>query len=306
MTIMDLQGMGEDAARKYFEKERWPNGPVCPFCADKDVVRIGGKSVRPGLLRCRECRKQFRVTVGTIFEDSHLPLHIWLKAFALVCASKKGMSAHQMHRMFGITYKSAWFMAHRIRYAMRSGPLAKKMSGIVEVDETHIGGKPRRPWPKGGPLLDPARLKEAAKKKQSVVALVNRDGESRVFPVKRRSSRTLTNLVRQNVDLKISTVMTDEFPAYKRLDKMTRHVVIDHRNHYALPGEINTNAVESFWALMKRGVRGTFHHISKKHMARYCDEFAFRWNNRHISDVERTAVAAKMIEGKRMTYAQVS
>lgn len=299
---LDPMIMTEEQAREYFETARWPNGPVCPRCGGQNVVKLKTTSCRPGVYNCRPCYRHFTVTVGTVFEGSHIRLREWVIALHMMCSSKKGVSAHQIHRMLHITYRSAWFMCHRIRYAMRKGPLADKMRGIVEVDETHIGGKPRRPWPKGGPYLGTDRLKEAAKKKTTVVALVTRGGDARVFPVRHRTSWKLAKLVRENVDLKNSTVMTDEFPSYKRLDKMTNHVVIDHRRHYALPGGINTNTVESFWALLKRGVRGTFHHVSKKHIDRYCDEFAFRWNHRQIEDADRTRAAAKAIEGKRLMY----
>lgn len=294
MTTMEMQGMGEDEARKYFEGERWPNGPVCPFCGDKDVVRIGGRSVRPGLLRCRECRKQFRVTVGTIFEDSHIPLHIWLKAFALVCASKKGVSAHQMHRMFGITYKSAWFMAHRIRHAMTYGPLHKLTGKIVEVDETYVGGKRR--------LGEPPRKSGRGTPKTPVIALVERGGNMRSRVVKNTSGNILRRTMRETID-KGARIMTDDHRGYWGTKAYFRgHSRVRHSKGEYARGDVNVNSAESFFALFKRGLHGTYHHVSKHHLDKYCNEFAFRWNNRNVSDVERTAAAARMIEGKRMTY----
>lgn len=295
----------EEKARAYLEATLWPNGPVCPHCKAMDVYRMTPKagSTKPGragLLRCRSCRKQFTVTVGTIFEGSHIPLNKWLMAVHFLTASKKGMSAHQLHRMLGVTYKAAWFMSHRLRYAVKQDPIRQKLRGTVEVDETYIGGKQEnRP-------LD-MRRRGVMPKKLPVVALVSRAGRVRSFPMRRVSAQNLTDAIRDNVS-KDSAIYTDSHHVYTGVGKHFEkgHKTVNHTNfQYVRPGNIHTNSVESYFSLMKRGIMGTFHHIGGQHLDQYCGEFAFRWNTRKLTDTMRAVVALKMVEGKRLFYKTV-
>jgi transposase-like protein/transcription elongation factor Elf1 len=285
----------EEAARDLIEKMRWPDGPICPHCNSHEAYRLtpaedSDNHGRKGLLKCKACRKQFTVTVGTIFEDSHIPLHKWLMAVYLICSSKKGMSANQLHRMLGITYKSAWFMGHRIRVAMTKSPLAEKLSNIVEVDETYVGGKAKGKRGRG------------AGKKTKVYSLIQRDGEARSFKVDNVKSKTLKKLIKENV-VDTAHVMTDEFKAYNGLEKqIAKHSTINHGKKEYVRGIVHTNFAESYFSLLKRGILGTFHHVSEEHMPRYLSEFDYRWNRRDKNDGERTIEAIQNSKGKRLMY----
>jgi len=257
---------------------------------------MGGNATRPGLYKCYSCRKQFTVTVGTIFEDSKIPLQKWLLAIHLLCASKKGMSAHQLHRMLGITYKSAWFMAHRIRYAMSQPPMAEKMKGIVEVDETYVGGKEHGKRGRPGP----------DSKKTPVVALVERNGNVRSFPVERVTVSNLTPILREHISEE-AELHTDESVVYHFMKKnFAGHEVVNHsKKEYARRQNgklITTNTVEGFHGLLKRGVYGVYHHISRKHLHRYLSEFDFRYNSRSVNDAQRSMLAIHGVGGKRLMY----
>lgn len=289
----------EDAAREFIEKLRWSDSIACAHCACKEIYKLTPKStsvsgVRKGVYKCKKCRKQFTVTVGTIFEDSKIPLHKWLKAFHLVCSSKKGISAHQLHRTLEITYKSAWFMAHRIRYAMTQNPLAGKLKGIVEVDETYVGGKSRQ-----------HRRGRGSERKTPVVALVERNGNIKTKVVERVTAKELKSAIRDNVHKK-STIMTDEWRSYRGIGKEFKggHKVVNHGMGEYVRGDVYTNTAESYFSLLKRGVTGTFHHVSKQHLEKYCGEFSFRWNNRKTDDFDRMQKAVMIVEGKRLTYKQ--
>lgn len=290
----------EDAARAFLEAERWPNGAVCPHCgvegqSYKLTAKPESKSgVRPGVWKCKGCRKQFTAKVDTIFEDSHIPLTTWLRAIHLLCASKKGMSAHQLHRMLGVTYKSAWFMAHRIRYAMSQEPLSGLLKGTVEVDETYVGGKQRRG-------------QGYKANKSTVVALVERGGNVRSFhhqkPV---TGKNLKQVIRENVTPE-SHIMTDDFGAYRGLKKeYRRHSTIRHKWHVYARKEgdvlISTNTIEGYFSILKRGINGVYHHVSKRHLHRYLSEFDFRYNGRDIDDGARAMLAIKGAAGKRLMY----
>lgn len=295
----------EDSARAFFEAKRWPDGPVCPHCgvvgtAYKLNPKPGSKT-RKGLYKCADCREQFTVTVGTIFEDSHLPLHKWLFAIHLMCASKKGMSAHQLHRMLGVTYKTAWFMAHRIRYAMSQPPLRDKLKGTIECDETYVGGREKNKH--GG-------RPGWTSKKQPVFSLVERDGRVRSFHMRRVTSENLLGVMKDNI-AQHSVVMTDDFGAYTHVKKhYPMHSVIKHSQKvYSISGpwgRVHTNTVEGYFGLLKRGINGTFHHVGEQHLFRYLAEFDFRYNTRTIKDGERTLEAIKGAEGKRLTLKQPS
>jgi len=294
----------EQSARTFLEAQRWPNGPICPHCGLENeayLLEPQGESkthVRKGVWKCKGCRKQFTVTVGTIFEDSHIPLNKWLMAIHLLCASKKGMSAHQLHRMLGVTYKSAWFMAHRIRHAMKQEPLKSKLSGTIEMDETYVGGRRRRIGGRGRPSID--------SHKAPVVALVQRNGKVISRHVERVSSQNLRQILCANVRTD-AQIMTDDFSGYWFVKcRFPRHDVIRHTSGvYARRDgkkRIHVNTVEGFFSLLKRGIHGSFHHVSKQHLHRYLDEFDFRYNARGISDGERTLLAIGGTTGKRLTY----
>jgi transposase-like protein len=225
MNLAQVTTLNEEQARDYLESIRWPNRPVCPHCASQAVVKLQGKSTRPGVYKCKnkDCRKQFTVTVGTIFERSHIPLRHWVIAFHMMASSKKGVSAHQIHRSVGCTYKSAWFMCHRIRHAMEQGPVdGPKLSGTVEVDETYVGGKPR-----GGAKGRVGR----GTKKAPVVALVQRDGEVRTIAVNRVTASNLSKHVEKYVDPK-SRLITDEFKSYTKLGWTFPRMVGAHKRAY--------------------------------------------------------------------------
>jgi transposase-like protein len=282
------------AAREHLEALRWPDGPFCPHCGSLTVTRLEGKKHRAGLIQCNDCREQFTVTVGTVFERSKVPLHKWLLATHLLCASKKGMSAHQIGRMLGVTYKTAWFMCHRIREAMtpaQRGPLGGA-NKVVEADETYVGGKAKN------------RAYREPRPKQAVVALVEREGHVASFHVANVTAKTLRPLIVTTV-ARSSHLMTDESPVYERMGReFAGHSTVNHsaKEYVTTGGFKHSNTVENFFSIFKRGLIGTYHHVSEAHLGRYCAEFDFRYNQRLVSDAERAAAALKGIEGKRLTY----
>ena len=294
----------EDTARAYLEDLRWPDGkPVCPFCGHEGgrVNRkpSAGRKAQKGVCKCknRECRKQFTVTKGTVFESSHVGINLWVMCMFIMCSSKKAVSAHQIHRMLGVTYKTAWFMCHRIRYAMTEGALGDLMDGIIEVDETYIGGKPR-------PGDGKKRKRGRGTDKMPVMVLVERGGRAKSRPMKRLTGKNLKKEIIENVD-ESAAIMTDEYGAYVGLDRHFsggHHTVNHGAGEYVRDGIVHSNTAESFFALFKRGIVGAFHHVSDKHLHRYCAEFDYRWSNRKITDGERTEKALSMIEGKRLLY----
>jgi transposase-like protein len=282
----------EDRARKHLEKLRWPNGPFCPHCGEsKKIKKLKGESHRPGLHQCNACRQHFTVTVGTLFERSHIPLHKWLLAFHLMSASKKGISSHQLHRMLGITYKSAWFMTHRIRAAMtNSSPGMLGGNEPVEVDETYIGTKPG------------AKKRRGYGHKNAVLSLVERNGEVRSFHVPSVSSITLKFFLQAHI-VPEAHLMTDDAKQYKSIGReFAQHDVVNHAADEYVRGEAHTNTVEGYFSILKRGLIGTYHHVGAQHLQRYVTEFDFRYNHRKVTDSERAESALKGIAGKRLTY----
>jgi transposase-like protein len=283
-------------AAEFLESIRWPNGPVCPHCDnDEKHYKLPNKTRR--LWKCAKCRKQFTVTVGTIFESSHIPLHKWLWAFFLICSSKKGMSAHQLHRMLGITYKSAWFMGHRIRYAMGQPPFTSRLAGVVEVDETYVGGKERN-----------RKQRDRQKKlgrgtgKTPVVTLVERDGSVRSERIANVTGQELKGAIRRHVDPS-SRIITDSFKSYAGIGKeYASHETVNHALDEWVRGDVHTNTAENFFSILKRGIDGVYHHVSEAHLPRYLAEFDFRYNARKMTDSERTVAALMGAEGKRLTY----
>jgi len=300
MDITAPRFTDETKAREHLEAIRWPEGPFCPHCGSLNATRLEGKKHRAGLIQCNDCREQYTVTVGTLFERSKIPLHKWLLCNHLLCSSKKGMSAKQIERMLGVTYKTAWFMCHRIREAMKPtdpDPIGG-MGKIIEADETFVGGKESN--------------KHASKRnnygrgptgKQAVVSLVERGGNVRSFHVASVTGPTLRAVLVENAD-RDSVLITDDFSGYKAVGQEYRtHASVAHsRGEYARDKIIHSNTAENFFSIFKRGVIGTYHHLSKAHLARYTAEFDFRYNTRKDTDFERSDLSLKGIEGKRLTY----
>ena len=299
MAAIDVARLTEAEARMILENIRWPKGPVCPHCRSRKATRIRAKSekVRDGLLQCNKCRGQFTVTVRTVMERSHITLRQWVQAFHSMCSHKKGVSALQLQRNLGLkSYKSAWHLAHRIRFAMREEPMQALLHGTVEVDETYVGGKTRL-----------GRRGRGSERKTPVVALVERgeSGKLRTRVVDRLSAKNLKTAIRENVH-RNAEIMTDDSPAYHGIGFTFAggHQTVTHSKGEYVRGDVHINTAESFFALLKRGVHGTFHHISKQHLARYCDEFGFRWDHRKVTDGERTVAVIHQAAGKRLLYKQ--
>lgn len=301
----------EDKAREFLEAQRWPDGPVCPHCGEiNNAYRLEPKPskkdthVRKGVWKCAGCREQFTVTVGTIFADSHIPLSKWLLAFHLLCSSKKGMSAHQLHRMLKVTYRSAWFMAHRIRYAMSQEPLSSKLEGVIEIDEAYIGGKrrqpqhyARKPGQRGQDFIGPFADKAA------VVSVLQRGGRVQSKHVDRVTAKNLKPIIEQMVS-EDAHIMTDTSSVLKGALKNHKHDQVNHTEKEYVRYEdgicITTNAIEGYFSILKRGINGVYHHVGKQHLHRYLSEFDFRYNARKVNDGERTLQAIKATGGKRL------
>ena len=291
----------EDKAYEYVEARLWPNGAVCPHCGGVDRVgKLKGKTTRVGLWKCYECRKPFTVKIGTIFEDSKVPMHKWLQAMYLIAGSKKGISSNQLHRVLGVTLKTAWFMAHRIREAMRSGDLDVPFGSggtPVEVDETYIGRK------KGVPK------RHGYQHKLGVLALVDRDsGQMRTFTFDKFGAADIYPVVRQNV-AREARLMTDEARVYVTLGReYAEHSTTHHKAKQYVDFEdrtIHTNTVEGAFSIFKRGMRGVYQHCGEQHLHRYLAEYEFRYNNRSalgIEDTERADLLLRGVIGKRLTY----
>lgn len=285
----------EDKAREALEAIRWPDGPICPHCGNcEGIYTIQGKSTRKGLYKCAECRKPFTVTVGTLFERSHIPLNKWLHAVHLLCSSKKGMSSHQIHRMLEVTYKTAWFMTHRIREAMKDPKFTSQMGGggsIVEVDETFVG--PKTTWKSSRNPLH-GKLK--------IFSLVERGGKVRSFHIETVRSTTLKPMLFEQIK-QDTHVFTDGRQSYHGIGShFLSHEYVAHDRDEYVRGRIYTNTVENYFSILKRGLRGIYRHVGKQHLRRYVGEFDFRYNTRDLTDKERTALALQGISGKRLLY----
>ena len=288
----------ERAAFSYLESVLWPDGPQCPHCGVIDQAgKLKGKSTRIGLWKCYACRKQFTVKVGTVFEHGRIPLYKMLQATYLMCSSKKGMSAHQLHRTLEITYKSAWFLAHRVREAMREGKVPGGLGGknkVVEADETFVGGKARNKA-----FGDPP-------KKEAVFALVEREGKVHSFHVPAVNAKTLRPILVTHAD-RDSYLMTDESGAYVRVGReFSGHGTVNHSIKEYVRGKFwHTNTVEGYFSIFKRGIGGIYQHCSQQHLKRYLGEFDFRYNHRvalGVDDWQRTEAALSGIVGKRLMY----
>lgn len=287
----------EAAAFAKLEEILWSDGIVCPHCGTVGkAYEIKGKTTRIGLKKCGACRKQFTVKVGTVFESSHVPLHKWFQAVFLMASSKKGISAHQLHRTLEVTYKTAWFMAHRIREAMRTmgmEPMGGE-GGVVEVDETFIGREPGKP------------KKRAFHHKMKVLTLVDRDsGSARSIVVDDLKPATIAPILRENM-AREARLATDEAGHYLRIGKeFAAHGVVRHGREEYVVGEVHTNTIEGYFSIFKRGMKGVYQHCAKKHLHRYLAEFDFRYNRRAAlghNDMSRYAAVLEGIVGKRLTY----
>ncbi len=298
-TLSKLPFQSEPAAFEYLERTLWPDGAVCPHCGTVGTAtKLQGKATRVGVWKCNEkpCRKQFTVKVGTVFEHGRIPLNKMLQAVYLLCCSKKGCSSHQLHRILGITYKSAWFLSHRIREAMRDGSLAPMggPGGVVEADETYIGRQ-------AGLGID----KTGYHNKNMVVTLVERGGSARSFHTDGHSIADIVPIVRENISRE-TRLMTDPANHYKAVGKeFADHGVVAHEQYQWRQGDAYTNTVEGFYSIFKRGMKGAYQHCSEKHLHRYLAEFDFSYSNRvrlGVNDEARTGRALKGIAGKRLKY----
>lgn len=317
LSLQDIMRWSEDEAREFLEAMRWPNGPVCPKCGAADPYRITRKTrtknhVRK-LFKCRqrECRRQFSTTVGTIFEDSKVPLHKWLAVMYLMCSSKKGISAHQVHRTIGVAYQTAWFMCHRIRGAMNDDT-GGRLEGVVEVDETYFPRSKR-----GHPVVH-ERIKDEVEMGlrpqpprrppyqdlPTVFGMIERGGRVRSQVVENARRETLRPIIMDNVDADKTLLVSDRHPAYRDMSRSMSHETVNHEIEYVredMP-EIHTQNIENYWSIFKRGVHGTFHHISVAHMQMYLNEFDFRASRREFSDAERFCALMSQLRGRLLWY----
>ena len=317
MNLTDPRFQDADKARAWLEAQRWPNGPYCPHCGNADpdaITGLKGKAHRPGVYQCNACREQFTVTVGTVMERSKIPLNKWVAAMHLMSASKKGVSAHQLHRMLGITYQSAWFLAHRIREAMKddvdtSGPLGGE-GKTVEADETYIGKRetPRKSKQRGDRPFT-KKGKSGGAQKRIVVGLVERGGKARMFHLNDATKETVRDVLVRNVS-RDTVLYTDESRLYTATGtEYAAHGTVNHsaKEYARREGEIvvHTNTIENVFSVFKRGMIGVYQHCGEAHLHRYLAEFDFRYNRRTalgISDAERAQDIVRGAEGKRLTY----
>ena len=301
MNLTDPIFADERKAREFFEQSRWPDGnAVCPHCGCAErVYRLkDSETHRDGLYHCNDCEGAFTVTTGTVMESSHLPLNKWALAYRLMTSAKKGISAHQMHRTLGISYKAAWFLCHRIRESMRdaSGSQLGGPGKIVEADEVYVGGKPRK-----GSGVDGRKTRKD--RKVPVAVLVERGGRARAVPLAHPLDGALIRNIAKSVETG-TEMHTDEHKAYKRIPQETGnlHLSVNHAGGEYAREDIHVNSAEAWNALLKRSIVGSFHHVSPEHLSRYCDEVSFRWDRRGMNDSERTVAAIQGGEGKRLTY----
>jgi len=282
----------EAAAFEYVEAHLWPNGPVCPHCGETErVARLNGKATRPGLHKCYACKKQFTVRMGSIFESSHLPLHLWLQVIHLMCASKKGISTRQIQRILRCSMKTAWFLGHRVRLAMTdvSGGKIGGPGITVEADETYITKSPK------------TRREPGERTDTQILSLVERGGKQRSIFLDHRS---IQSALWEHLD-RDSRLVTDGHTAYRRFMPDGQHEFVDHSKGEYVRGDVTVNSLEGWFSVFKRGIVGVYQHVDKRHLARYVSEFDFRQNTRErlgINDSQRAAIAVASAKGKRLTY----
>lgn len=305
MSILDAKYFhDEKAAYSFVESKVWPEGPVCPHCGavDDHIGKLAGNSTRIGLYKCYACRKPFTVKIGTIFESSHVKLHIWLQAIFLMASSKKGISANQLHRTLGVTLKTAWFMGHRIREAMKdtdASPMGGS-GGIVEADETFLGSsgyefENGKGW----------KIKRGLGDKMKIVTLVERGGRAKSVKVDNLTRGNVHDIIEDAV-AGAASIMTDESKLYTGIGKKFKsHHTVNHSKGEYVRGQVTTNTVEGYFSIFKRGMKGIYQHCSERHLQRYLAEFDFRYSNREatgVDDATRANKALRGIVGKRLTY----
>ncbi|PBB38691.1 IS1595 family transposase [Mesorhizobium sp. WSM3868] len=310
-VLSDRHFHDEAEAYKFVEARIWPNGPVCPHCGGFErISKMEGKSTRIGTYKCYQCRKPFTVKIGTIFEASHIKMHHWLQAIFLIASSKKGISSNQLHRTLGVTLKTAWFMSHRIREAMRDGNLGPLGGNglIVEADETYWGKK-ANPEPSKHRHGRPYIKKGKAAEKRAILGLIGRGGNVRTFHVAQATKVNVSELVAANIAHE-SVLMTDESNLYPTIGAtFSSHWTVKHSAGEYVRGGAHTNTIESYFSVFKRGMKGTYQHCAEKHLHRYLAEFDFRHNQRVALGVNDEARAGRILEGvvgKRLTYETTS
>lgn len=309
-TLSQDRFHSEEAAYAYVEAKLWPNGPVCPHCGGTEKIgKLKGKSTRIGVHKCYDCKKPFTVKVGTIFEQSHVKMHLWLQAIFLMASSKKGVSSNQLHRTLGVTLKTAWFMSHRIREAMRTGAL-EPLGGngkVVEADETYYGKREVQAVSeqRGDRPYISTKPGKGISNKNPILSLVERGGNVRSFHIRQANKENVQELVRANIDRE-STLYTDESRLYSGIDShVADHDTVHHASGEYVRGAVHSNTVESYFSVFKRGMRGVYQHCKEKHLHRYLAEFDFRHNHRiavGVHDVERAEAMLLNVKGKRLTY----
>ena len=313
LTLHRVMRWSEEECRDYLESMRWPNGVACPKCGGSEPYRITRKSKTKNnvskLYKCRACKRQFSATVGTIFEDSKIPLSKWFAAIYLMCSSKKGISAHQLHRMLDISYRSAWFMCHRIRNAMMDFP-DPPFKGVVEVDETYVGPRTRRGHPtvherikdeEEMGLRPKSKRKSPLEGKIPVFGMIERGGRARTQVVPDARAATLRPIMLEAIDLDRSVLMSDGHPAYRLMKKYLPHEVIDHEVEH-VRGAVHTQNIENYWSIFKRGLNGVFHHVGEGYLPMYLLEFDFRASRRQISDAQRFESLMSQLQGRLLWY----
>ena len=307
-SYLDVMKWTDAECRDYLIAQRWPNGIACPRCGTLEPWTITRKSKTKNkvttLWKCRGCKKQFSATVGTIFEDSKIPLSKWFAAIYMMVQSKKGVSAHQIHRQLGVTYKSAWYMCHRIREAMREKGPRPILTGTIEADETYVGGKAR-----GAPMARSRRKfregqASGIKDKQIVFGLLQRGGEARTIVIPNVKSATTRESMAQHIDFSKAELMTDGHSAYRRIRHFMPHGVVDHEREYVNSDDptVHTQGIENYWSLLKRGLIGTFHHVDAAYLPQYLHEFEFRFNRRDLTDADRFQALLGRTNGRLTWY----
>jgi transposase-like protein len=311
-VLSDRHFHDEAAAYKFVEARIWPNGPVCPHCGGVDrISKMKGKSTRIGAYKCYQCRAPFTVKIGTIFEASHVKLHLWLQAIFLMASSKKGISSNQLHRTLGVTLKTAWFMSHRIREAMRDGNLGPLGGNglIVEADETYWGAKKeKRTMTTRGNAFTKSG-KTGPSNKRAILGLVERGGSVRTFHIMQATKQNVAALVSDNIAHE-SMLFTDESRLYPEVGKtFLDHMTVRHSAGEYARGGVHTNTIENVFSVFKRGMNGTYQHCAEKHLHRYLAEFDFRYNRRvalGVNDISRAGAILDGVVGKRLTYETAS
>jgi len=305
-SFTQIMQWSELEARRYLASIRWPNGPVCPNGCAAKVYEFEAKTRRKGkvtgvrhLLKCSQCKRQFTVTLGTIFEDSKVPLNQWLAAIWLMCASKKGMSAHEIHRLLDVHYRTAWYMCHRIRHAIkeRGGDL---LSGVIEADETYVGGKARGPmkYRKGRK----AAPRVTSRDKTPVFGILERGGRVRTVVIAEAKKADVERELWHHVDHDNSVLITDESKLYGEVKKILPHKTVKHLDEYVTGGDIHTQGIEGFWSRLKRQLYGTHHHVKAGYLGMYADEAAFKHNTRELTDRDRFSEAMRLSPGRRLAW----